>query len=107
MTRRRYVWDPEVGALVEMSTEQPKADSRTSALWGDRHYDGMQATDGTDISSRAKHRRYMKKHGLTTADDFKQTWERTVREREHYQKHGGSIRRSDVLEAIHKVQGRR
>ena len=48
--------------------------SDTDALVGDRHYDGMQATDGTDISTRAKHREYMRRHDLTTIDDFTGHW---------------------------------
>jgi hypothetical protein len=34
----------------------------------------MQATDGTDISSRAKHREYMRRNNLTTAGDFTDHW---------------------------------
>ena len=44
------------------------------ALAGDRHYEGMRATDGTDISSRSKHRAYMKQDAetfdRTKADEF-------------------------------------
>lgn len=47
----------------------------------DSHYDGLRATDGTDISSRAKHREYMKRHGLTTADDFTETWKKNAEKR--------------------------
>ena len=45
-----------------------------NALAGDRHYDGMRASDGTDISTRTKHREYMKRTGLTTASDYTETW---------------------------------
>jgi hypothetical protein len=54
----------------------------TNALAGDRHYDGMVAPDGTDISSRTKHREYMKRNGLTTADDYKETWRKEGQLRE-------------------------
>ena len=40
----------------------------------DRHYWNLTATDGTDIGSRTKHREYMRQNGLTTADDYKETW---------------------------------
>jgi hypothetical protein len=49
---------------------------------GDRAYEGLRASDGTDIGSRKKHRDYMKRTGLTTADDFKQTWAKKAEERE-------------------------
>lgn len=53
-----------------------------NALAGDRHYDGMQAPDGSDISTRTKHRDYMRRTGLTTADDFKSSWSKSAGERQ-------------------------
>lgn len=60
----------------------PAMSGLANALAGDRHYEGMRALDGTDISSRTKHREYMKRNGLTTADDFKETWSKAQAERE-------------------------
>ena len=54
----------------------------SNTLAGDRHYDGMRATDGTDISTRSKHKAYMKANNLTTADDYTQTWKKAEKERE-------------------------
>lgn len=51
-------------------------------LAGDRHYEGLQAPDGTDIGSRTKHREYMRRNGLTMADDFKGEWSKAAAERE-------------------------
>lgn len=59
----------------------PAMSGLANAMAGDRHYDGMRASDGTDISSRTKHRAYMKSKGLTTADDYKETWAKAERER--------------------------
>lgn len=53
-----------------------------NALAGDRHYDGLKATDGTDISTRTKHREYMKANNLAMASDFKEMWAEAARERE-------------------------
>lgn len=106
MSRKRYVYDPELGEMVEITRDPPPRDSRTSALWGDRHYDGLQATDGTDISTRKKHREYMKRHGLTTADDFKSDWERAKQKREHYMQHGGSVTKRDIREVIERLSQR-
>jgi len=75
-------------------------------LWGDRHYDGLQATDGTDISTRKKHREYMRRTGYTTVDDFTDSWARAKREREHYLRHGGSVSKADISDAIERLKGR-
>jgi len=52
-----------------------------NALAGDRNYDGLVAPDGTLINSRTKHREYMKRNGLTIADDYKGEWEKAAKER--------------------------
>lgn len=57
-------------------------DGLANPLAGDRHYDGLQATDGTDISTRTKHREYMKRNGLTMESDFTQTWAKAAEERQ-------------------------
>lgn len=51
------------------------------ALTSDAIYDGLKAPDGSDISTRAKHREYMKRNNLTTIDDFTETWKRNEQER--------------------------
>lgn len=111
MTRKRYIWDEELRDLVEITPNyrpgKKDALNHMGGLWGDRHYDGLRATDGADISSRKKHREYMKRHGLTTADDFKDTWARAKKEREHYYQHGGTVRKQDIRDAIERLQNRR
>lgn len=110
MTRRSYVYDEQLGRMVERTREPPRradALNHLGGLWSDRHYDGMRATDGSDISSRRKHREYMKRNNLTTTDDFKDTWAKAQQERETYHERGGTIRRQDVLAAIQKLQHRR
>jgi len=52
-----------------------------NCLAGDRHYDGLVASDGTDISTRTKHREYMKRNGLTIADDYKGEWAKAEKDR--------------------------
>lgn len=112
MTRKRYIWDDELKELVEITPDyqapgKKGALNHMGGLWGDRHYDGLRATDGADISSRKKHREYMRSKGLTTADDFKGEWDRAKKAREHYMQHGGSIRKQDIRAAIEKLQNRR
>jgi hypothetical protein len=81
--------------------------AQDNVLAGDRSYDGLRATDGSDISSRSKHREYMHRHGLTTADDYKETWAKAVKDREAYRRgeSGGAITRNDIAEAWHRIHG--
>jgi hypothetical protein len=107
MTRKRYIQMKEPPYDLIEVTEDYSAPSRAdSALWGDRHYEGMTAPDGTDISSRTKHREYMKAKGLTTMDDFKDSWAKAKESRERYMTEGGSFKRADIERAIHHLQNR-
>ena len=107
MTRRRWIQDRKTGELIEVSADYtPEMRTDSGALWGDSSYDGMRAPDGTDISSRSKHREYMKATGLTTMDDFKGTWAKAKESRERYMTEGGSFKRADIERAIHKLQNR-
>jgi hypothetical protein len=73
-----------------------------NALAGDRHYEGLRATDGTDISTRTKHREYMRQHNLTTIDDYKESWAKAQKERDEYRqgKGRGAITRNDIAQVI-------
>ena len=73
--RRRFIQDPKTLDFVEVTAyNEPDAARCDAALWGDRGYDGLRATDGADIGSRSKQREYMKRHGLTTVDDYGSQW---------------------------------
>lgn len=102
--RRRYVQIN--GELIEITNQdyEPERRRGDSALWGDSSYDGMRATDGTDISSRTKHREYMRINGLTTADDYQSSWAKAKQAREQYMQRGGSINRADIERVIAKLQ---
>jgi len=105
MTRRR--WIQINGELIEVTNDyQPQMNNDSGALWGDRSYDGMRATDGTDISSRSKHREYMKANNLATMDDFKDTWAQAQAQRERLYTQGGTFSRRDVERAISQLQNR-
>ena len=107
MTRRRWIQDRKTGELIEVTADY-QAEMRTDsgALWGDRSYEGMKAPDGTDISTRTKHREYMKANGVTTMDDFTNSWAKAKESRERYMTEGGSFKRADIERAIHKLQNR-
>jgi hypothetical protein len=106
MTRRRFVWSPDDDRLVEVTPdyEQPHRDARDN-FTSDAIYDGLQATDGADISTRKKHREYMKKNGLTTVDDFEGVWAKSRKERDdYYTGKRGSVTKDDIARAIHQLQ---
>jgi hypothetical protein len=78
-------------------------------LAGDRHYDGLRASDGTDISTRSKHQAYMKANNLTIADDYKETWAKARAEKDAYMTgKKGTITKADIRETIERfeAQGR-
>jgi hypothetical protein len=107
MTRRRWIQDRTTGELIEVTADyQPELRTDSGALWGDRSYDGLRATDGTDISTRTKHREYMKANNLATADDFQTFWVKAQQERDHYRQHGGTITKRDIERAIQQLQNR-
>lgn len=109
--KRRFIQDPVTLDLIEVTPDfvapQRESARNNGTLWNDRHYDGIKATDGTDISTRAKHRDYMKRNNLTTVDDFKDTWARAQKERESFYTRGGSFRRADIERAIYQTQDKR
>ena len=114
MTRMTYVYRSRPGGGVDVFEKgsEPERDdvyiAGHNVLAGDRHYDGMQATDGTDISTRTKHREYMKRHGLTTVDDYRETWAKAQKARDEYRMtgKGGAITRDDIARAIARTQNR-
>jgi hypothetical protein len=109
MGRRTFVYIDGVayerGVDEIPETNDIRSQVGEGVLWGDRHYDGLRATDGTDISTRTKQREYMRQHGLTTADDFKGQWASAAKERADIHTTGGdhAARRADVARAAHMV----
>ena len=59
----------------------PAMSGLANALAGDRHYEGLRGPNGEDLSSRSKHREFMRRTGLTTVDDFKSDFARAENER--------------------------
>jgi len=75
----------------------------------DTHYDGARATDGTDISTRRRHREYMRRTGFTVADDYKQEWAKKAEQRECFR--SGDFDKTGRTEAVERamfhVEGRK
>ncbi len=80
MTRRRYRFNETTKELEEIGLEvelAPRVHLQT-----DTPYNGLQATDGTPIDTRRRHREYMQANNLTMASDFKKTWAEAPARRE-------------------------
>jgi len=111
VTRKTYVYDPEQGKLVEGRSPSRIEGSGDGWRFSDRLYSGtpFKAPDGTVINSKKKHREYMRRTGLTTADDFKGTWDKAAQERARFFNNEGydrKSRREAVERAVEKVYGR-
>lgn len=105
--KRRFIQDKNTLELIEITDDAYLPDRRVgdSALWGDSHYANTTGPNGEDLSSRAKHRAYLKATGLATADDFQSDWARAKEAREKYHQNGGSVSRHDIAHAIAKLKG--
>ena len=76
------------------------------SIIGTHHYDNLQAPDGTDISSRTKHREYKARTGLVDFDDYKGTFEAAQKERDAYHSgEKGTINRKDIEKSIAQLTG--
>ena len=109
MAIKRWRQDPVTLQLVEVKTDS-RGTSRQSTdgvLWGDRGYDVMATTDGVDISSRTKHREYMRAHGLTTYDDYQGEFAKRQAERDAYHSgERGTVTSKDIERAIARLTQR-
>lgn len=69
--------------MERMLTVNGSNSAIANALAGDRHYAGLVAPDGkTLIDTRSKHREYMKRNGLTVAEDYKNEWAKKSEQRD-------------------------
>lgn len=97
--KRTYVYDPEVG-LVEITRRPPDAKVH---LQTDAGFDGLRATDGTDISSRTKWETYMRANNLSLTNDWRETWAKAAKEREAALTPGSGHGRAERIETLKRV----
>jgi hypothetical protein len=82
--RGHWVYDANGVAIPAEQYVPEDRHSVGDGIASGRFYDGVRvAGSGEDISTRQKHREYMKRNGLTTADDFTETWAKAEKEREN------------------------
>lgn len=104
MVRKTYHYDEDLKQMVEGPAPRRGEASGDGWRFSDRHYAGLQATDGTDISTRKRHREYMKRNNLTTVDDFTNTWKEAAQKRAEFftgsDKRESEQRKRDIADAI-------
>lgn len=87
------------GSLVEITAGDPRpVRGNDSVLWNDRLY---QDAGDPRFSSRSQHREFMRSRGLTTVDDYIETWKKAERQRaEFYTNAPDKSRAEDVVRAF-------
>lgn len=101
MPRRRWIY--KNGEAFEISSDAevtPRAPT-DSALWNDRLY---QDDGDRRYNSRKQHREYMARNGLTTIDDWTNTWAKDEKERKAALAGRDPSRKQDVIEAFQRVR---
>lgn len=112
MSRKSYIYRNREGGGVdvyEKGAEPPLPDMARVPVIGDLHYADTRGPLGEDLTTRTKHREFMKAKGLTTADDYKNEWAKAAKEREDFHRTGGDhkARREQVERAIYEYGNRR
>jgi hypothetical protein len=108
--RGTFVYDKRQGKCVPLFEEyQPDepAQALSAPIMSGRFYENAKTVEGHDIGSRRKHREYMKERGLTTADDFTETWAKAERERENMRKGvfpDAKERRNEIGRILYEVE---
>lgn len=110
MSRRRFIYPADGSPSFEVGAEYvaPSRQTTDGVLWNDRSYENLPPENGEAINSRSRHREYMRKHGVTTVDDFKDTWKQAEKQRDEYRTtgKGGAVTRDDIGRAIHQLENR-
>ena len=98
--RKRYI---AVGnRWVEVSNDYtPEPPDRQNLLWNDRQYQDM---NDPRFNSRETHREYMRRNGLTTADDFTGEWATAAKKRAEFFQGIDPNRGRDIARAAERVQ---
>ena len=106
-----YVYRNREGGGVDVFEKGTKpVDERLRVpVIGDLHYLDTKGPMGEDLTTRTKHREFMKAKGLTTMDDYKNEWAGAAKAREEFHRTGGDhkARREQVARALYEVGNRR
>jgi hypothetical protein len=99
--RRRYI--QRDGELIEVPLNfQPEPRNSDAVLWNDRAY---QDVGDPRFHSRTSHREFMRREGLTTVDDFKDSFKQAREKRLAFYRGEDTSRKADIARALEKVRG--
>jgi hypothetical protein len=101
MTRRRYVYRNGVAHEVGLDYSSEPSHVADSALWNDRLY---QDDGDKRYNSRTQHQAYMRDNGLSTMDDYTDTWAKAEKARKSELAGIDPSRKHDVIEAFQRVR---
>lgn len=90
--------------LEEIAADAPVT-PRLELATGSFYESAGRATDGTDISSRAKHAEYCRRNNVSLTSDFKETWAKAAEARGKPQK--DPARREALGRAMYAAEMRR
>lgn len=96
--------------LIEKSQLHQRELARDAGvLWGDLHYANITGPMGEDLSTRSKHRAFMREKGLSMACDWTNEWSDAAKKREDFLTTGGDhkARREHVERAIYELNNRK
>jgi hypothetical protein len=90
--------------LVEIPLDYHTEPKQEVFIHGDKNYEGLTDTKGIDISTRTKHREYMKQNNLALAGDYTNEWKAAEKQR---QANKDPTRVHDLVRAYEQTQRRR
>jgi hypothetical protein len=111
--KRRYAYT--LGGVpltepLEVSEDFRGEGAERQPVFTDSYMSGARSPiDGTDISTRAKRREYMKANGLVDADDYRGEWAKKAEQRKAFRASGedGKDWGGRIQATFHQMQGRR
>jgi hypothetical protein len=68
--RGRFIYDPETKSMVRVDADWTDAERRAPTPTEGLVYGNLQASDGTPIDTRRKHREYKRQNGLADKSDY-------------------------------------
>jgi hypothetical protein len=112
MSRTTYVYRSLPGGGVDVFEKGTRHDAPANdagVLWGDLNYANITGPMGEDLSTRSKHRAYMKEKGLSMTCDWTNEWEAARKKREEFYTTGGDhkARREQVERAVYELNNRK
>lgn len=102
--RRRFVQID--GELVEVAQDWsgPSRQRTDAVLWNDRLY---QDANDPRFFSRTQHREYMRRNGVTTTDDFTNSFKEAEKRKIEAKQGVDKTRKQDIVEALRRLDAKR